>query len=229
MAIRHPLCKARQILCLLVIFILSAPACAGQLGRILDPVLDPVNGKLDRVVLEEIAGGSAFVQVIVETAGPPGAVAAEAERLGVELTWTYSIIDAFAGLAPAAALDVLARNPAVVRIHSDRPVRPVMNISHRAIEADTAWNAGVTGQGITVAVLDTGIDVLNPAFDGAIVACQAVIAGIVSPECLDLNGHGTHVAGTVASRDTQRPGVARAASLADVLRWVRHPSCRAFP
>jgi subtilisin family serine protease len=98
-------------------------------------------------------------------------VAAYAALLGVEVTWTYSIIDAFAGLAPAAAIEILAADLAVEAIHPDQPVGPVMDVSHRAVEADRAWDAGFQGEGVTVAILDTGIDNLHPWFAGALVAC----------------------------------------------------------
>lgn len=195
----------RLVLCLIVALVGIAPGHATD-----------VEDKLDARVLEALAGGAETVQVIVETVGDPAPVAADAELLGVQVSWVYIIIDAFAGLAPADALEVLAANPAVAKIHFDQPVGPVMDVSHRAIEADKAWDAGVRGNGVTVAVLDTGIDLLHPFFEGAIVECLAVIGGVITPECLDFNGHGTHVAGTVASRDSQFPGIAPEASLAAI-------------
>lgn len=180
------------------------------------PALADGSDTIDPLVLDELASGATEVQVIVETTGDPEPVAVFAELQGVEVSWTYTIIDAFAGLATAEAIETLADDPAVERIHFDHPIGPVMDVSHRAIEADKAWDAGVRGDGITVAVLDTGIDVLNPAFDGAIVACVSVLGGTILPECNDLDGHGTHVSGTVASRDLDFPGIAPAASLAAV-------------
>lgn len=171
---------------------------------------------VDPLVQQELASGAEAVQVIVETSGDPEPVAAFASVLGVEVSWTYTIIDAFAGLAPAGSIDTLAADPAVEAIHLDQPVGPVMDVSHRAIEADKAWAAGLEGDGITVAILDTGIDVVHPWFDGAIVSCVSVLGGVILRECNDTDGHGTHVAGTVASRDLDFPGVAPAASLAPV-------------
>lgn len=194
---------------LLTALAVVAPAHAGLLGGLLD-------GKIDSLVLEELAGGASFVNVIVETDGAPAPVAAFASALGIQVTHTYTLIDGFAGRAPAAALQVLATDGAVERIHYDQPVTPVMDVSHRAIEAHKAWAAGYTGDGVTVAILDTGIDSLNPAFSGAIVSCVAILAGLELPECSDTQGHGTHVAGTVASRDPTLPGVAPEASLAIV-------------
>lgn len=190
---------------LLVLLAFAAPAQAGI-----------VEGTIDPLVLEEIAAGATSVNVIVETAGAPHTVASLAGLLGMEVTWTYTIVDAFAGSAPAAVIEALAADAGVEYIHYDQPVGPVMDVSHQAIEAQKGWAAGFTGAGVTVAVIDTGIDVTHPWFAGAIVSCVALVAGVEVPECSDNDGHGTHVSGTVASRDPEFPGVAPEASLAAV-------------
>jgi serine protease AprX len=196
--------RASLVTCLLLALAGAAPG-----GAAFAATVDPL-------VREQLVGGADAVQVIVETSGDPAPVAAFAALLGVEVTWTYSIIDAFAGLAPAAAIETLAADPAVEAVHLDQPVGPVMDVSHQAIEADKAWDAGIRGDGVTVAILDTGIDILHPWFAGAIAACVSVIGGAILPECNDTDGHGSHVAGTVASRDLEFPGIAPAASLAMV-------------
>ena len=67
------------------------------------------------------------------------------------------------------------------------------------IQADRAWATGVTGAGVRVAVLDTGIwyhhPDLIPNIDFA--ASASFVPG--SPDFLDDNGHGTHVAGIIAA------------------------------
>lgn len=74
----------------------------------------------------------------------------------------------------------------------------------RAVGADTS---PFTGQGIVVAVLDTGIDAAHPAFAG-VTLVQKDFSGEGNG---DLHGHGTHCAGTIFGRDTNgvRIGVAR--------------------
>ncbi|HSL81915.1 MAG TPA: S8 family serine peptidase, partial [Thermoanaerobaculia bacterium] len=190
---------------LLLILVAAAPAQAGL-----------VEGTIDPRVLDEIAAGATSVNVIVETAGAPDTVASLAGLLGMEVTWTYTIIDAFAGSAPVAVIEALAADAGVEYIHYDQPVGPVMDVSHQAIEAQKGWADGFTGAGVTVAVIDTGIDVTHPWFAGAIVACVALVGGVEVPECSDNDGHGTHVSGTVASRDPRFPGIAPEASLAAV-------------
>jgi len=60
------------------------------------------------------------------------------------------------------------------------------------------------GSGVSVAVLDTGIDYRHPDLFGRVVWCANTVgtstyAGTDLRKCIDRNGHGTHVAGIIAS------------------------------
>jgi subtilisin family serine protease len=65
---------------------------------------------------------------------------------------------------------------------------------------------GYTGTGYSVAILDTGIDYNNPAFAGRYLGGWNFVANNNNP--MDDNGHGTHVAGIIASDDPNHLGVA---------------------
>lgn len=58
--------------------------------------------------------------------------------------------------------------------------------------AVTAWSAGITGSGTTIAIIDTGIDSSNPEFAGRISASSADVAGSRGFDAED--DHGTNVA-----------------------------------
>lgn len=75
------------------------------------------------------------------------------------------------------------------------------------VEAVGAPASPMTGTGITVAVLDTGIESTHPAFDGVTV----IEKDFTGSGDGDTNGHGTHCAGTIVGRDLDgtRFGVAR--------------------
>jgi subtilisin family serine protease len=62
------------------------------------------------------------------------------------------------------------------------------------IGAPTAWAAGYTGKGVTVAVLDTGIDATHPDLATQVVGAK----NFTDEQPGDFVGHGTHVASTIA-------------------------------
>lgn len=64
------------------------------------------------------------------------------------------------------------------------------------IDAELAWSQN-TGQGVKVAILDTGIDVSHPDLAANIKGGYNVLKPRKSP--VDDNGHGTHVAGIIAA------------------------------
>jgi subtilisin family serine protease len=73
-----------------------------------------------------------------------------------------------------------------------------------AVQADVS---SFTGDGVVVAVLDTGIDKMHPAFNGL----NIVERDFTGAGNGDRHGHGTHCAGTIFGRDVDgtRIGVAR--------------------
>ncbi|MFD7061809.1 S8 family serine peptidase [Streptomyces sp. NPDC059906] len=97
----------------------------------------------------------------------------------------------------------------------DGRVTADMAESNAQIGTPEAWEAGLTGKGVTVAVLDSGVDAGHPDLAGRIAQSRSFIPG---EEVADRNGHGTHVTSTVggsgAASDGKEKGVAPGATLA---------------
>lgn len=100
----------------------------------------------------------------------------------------------------------IAALPYVKGVYEDRQVSVVDESSNRVIGADRARaQLGATGAGVTVAIIDSGVDYLHPALGGGFGAGFKVIGGYdfidEDADPMDGNGHGTHVAGIVAGDD----------------------------
>jgi subtilisin family serine protease len=97
----------------------------------------------------------------------------------------------------------------------DRTTGPAEAVAAWGIEAVGASTSPFTGKGVTVAVLDTGIDKGHPAFAGVEITGRNFTAG-TPDDISDTNSHGTHCAGTIFGRAVAgtrigvAPGVSRA-------------------
>ncbi|GAA4531325.1 S8 family peptidase [Amycolatopsis samaneae] len=92
---------------------------------------------------------------------------------------------------------------AYTRIWLDGVRKPALDRSAAQIGAPAAWKAGFTGEGVTIAVLDSGVDRTHPDFAGRVVAEQNFSA---SPDTVDRFGHGTHVASIAAGSGAKSGG-----------------------
>ncbi|MPZ25437.1 MAG: S8 family serine peptidase [Micromonosporaceae bacterium] len=81
------------------------------------------------------------------------------------------------------------------RIWLDEQITASLDVSVPQIGAPEAWDAGFDGTGVTVAVLDTGIDATHPDLASQVAGAENFTT---SDTASDRHGHGTHVGGTVA-------------------------------
>ncbi|MER6949434.1 S8 family serine peptidase [Nonomuraea sp. NPDC000554] len=88
---------------------------------------------------------------------------------------------------------------------------PSLDRSTKQIGATEAWKQGMTGEGVTVAVLDSGYDPNHPDLKGVVTQERNFSD---EPDIRDHDGHGTHVASIIASNDAKYRGVAPGARLA---------------
>ncbi len=110
-------------------------------------------------------------------------------------------------ITDAAGLERLQRNPNVTYVEPDRVVQANANFTDNgeitwgldAVDAPDVWST-TTGEGVTVCILDTGFDLGHPEFDQQKILGSANFVGDGHKTAQDGNGHGTHVAGTVAAQ-----------------------------
>ncbi|MFD4957177.1 S8 family serine peptidase [Microbacterium sp. NPDC058389] len=147
---------------------------------------------------------------------------------GIELTTTLPSISASAGTAShadAAALWSALTGPgdtptarslstgaqlggSVSAVHLDGKVKATLDSSVPYVDAPEAWEEGYTGEGVTVAVLDTGYDDTHPDLAGRVLpGATSFVPG--QDVATDVQGHGTHVASTIAGTGAASDGTHR--------------------
>jgi serine protease AprX len=167
-----------------------------------------------RVIVQKLAA---------QDRGPEAAISS----LGGTVTRDLPIVNGFAATIPAAATGDLATIPGLKAVTLDESLHPQGLLSGptaksppksayiKEIRADSEWAAGVTGQGVTVALLDTGIanvpdlagrvlpvhndlNLLNPTSP-----CENLTG---ESTCDDNYGHGTFIAGLIAGNGASSNG-----------------------
>ncbi|MFI7604535.1 S8 family peptidase [Micromonospora sp. NPDC049366] len=91
----------------------------------------------------------------------------------------------------------------ITRVWLDGKRRVSLDRSVPQIGAPAAWQAGFDGTGVTVGVLDTGIDAAHPDFAGRLASVRDFTGG---EDPSDSVGHGTHVASTIVGSGAASAG-----------------------
>jgi subtilisin len=165
-----------------------------------------------------------------DVADPRQAANENARQHGLTVSHVYQhALKGYAARIPAARLEAVRADPRVLLVSEDREVKAFIHDPTHPEEAPTGLrriNAADTtmtnqglgnkGSGVAVAVLDTGIDLTHPDLAPNINTAlgTSCIPGAPTPN--DDNGHGTHVAGTIAARDNDA-GVVGVAPLATLV------------
>jgi serine protease AprX len=162
-----------------------------------------LSNDLDAVVHGRVAAPTDGIDVIVS--GAPDFVARTAARHQARVKRSMAS-GAVLTVSPAQLL-AMADDQQLGAISGDLTMRSELALVTEVTGAAAAWHGqirrlgAVTGRGVTVAIIDSGVDA-HTALAYRILASVDLTrpsGGVVSSASTDANGHGTHVAGIVAA------------------------------
>ena len=221
-------------LALLLVFTTGAVAATRPVGRPNATKASPNapnaqarRGKLDHELDRRSAGLPFETTKVIVTLQPGAQLPGELKKLAVTTHGQLNAINGQVLTVPNGVLKKFAAHPAVLSVDFDRPIgrsnyRTALTVGARPVQR----GYGLTGAGIGVAVIDSGIatwhDDLTPKIGGAypygnqrVKAFVDFVNGGTWP--YDDDGHGTHVAGIIAGNGYdsvgQKAGIAPDADL----------------
>ncbi|HEX6384121.1 MAG TPA: S8 family peptidase [Anaerolineae bacterium] len=141
------------------------------------------------------------------------------------VTSRLSIIGGVGAILPVNQVSRLQAEPDITNVMPNAEVRLASETAgniqggratadySEVVDANDVWAQGVTGKGVTVAVLDTGIKSTLSGLQkdtnntNRVVGWQDFIGPKPNQQPEDRHGHGTHVAGITANSDTGDDGI----------------------
>ncbi|MEA2506550.1 MAG: serine protease AprX [Actinomycetota bacterium] len=187
---------------LLLLTLLAGPATSLALAA--------QRGKMVAVIVRELRGSRTIARDSVV-------------RSGGKVQRSIAIINGFTAMLPSTSISSLRNQPGIFSVDRDRPVHlnstsdgydatadnGSMYHTMKSIKAAEFWKAGFTGQGVGVALLDTGVvpvdGMTSTNTDGTSKVTQGPDLSLdnSTPQMryLDGFGHGTFMAGIIAGKD----------------------------
>jgi subtilisin len=144
----------------------------------------------------------AMHRLLISFQTPPGEPErARVRELGGRVRHAYRLVPAICAHLPEGGVQAFARRPGVLRIEADGRVQAIDELSSAwgvaHIQSGEAHARGVTGAGVKVAVIDSGIDYNHPDISQNYIGGWDFVNDDSDP--MDDYGHGTFVAGIVAA------------------------------
>ena len=192
--------------------VLAALTVVLSLGVSLDSQSQPTSLSQD---LTNFLAGRLEGTVRVIAVGDPNRTRNAGRRVGARER--RSLMQGVALEVSRAQLQQLVDEGEVQHFSPDLPVVTTMDVTNQSTGADQVWAGwgglvlglgsyrGVTGQGVGVAVVDSGIAARHAALSRQIVASVDLASHATGTE--DEFGHGTHVAGIIAGQASAATGV----------------------
>ena len=187
----------------------SAPAASSpprSPAAVIDPALRTAHGMVGVIV----SGARGSERAVIKAGGV--------------VTHDLPIINGFSAKVPASDLNLIANLPGARAITLDRSTHVMgsstsstanlPSVYRKVVSADQLGNAGGNGQGVTVALIDTGVTVL-PDLAGRVLPVQGSPLSLTTSPCVNLTdeatcddsyGHGTFMAGIIAGNGASSNG-----------------------
>ncbi len=222
---------------LLAAAVLAATVGAVGSGAALPAAGAPTVARVSDTLAEQLAGARALVPLPVMVHGTDVATARTAARSsGMTVLTSFDQIGVVVAAGTPAQIQAVRGKAGVTYVEGDQPISFSLATSGQATRGDEAIAAGVPGSpgtpldgsGVSVAVIDSGVDGTHPFFQdaegsavvrnlkglcafGTLVpipasACFADLTLLNDTDTLSVGGHGTHVAGIVAGRPVTTTG-----------------------
>jgi len=176
-------------------------------GSLLAGTLYADRHKFSKDLADKLGQADADVDVIVQYQQDPSdsdLAKLPAKKARVKEHWKR--IRAVSVTAPASALDGLSDDANVVYVTPDREVRAQFDYSEQTINAPYAWQTGLDGTGVGVAVVDSGVADVDDLEQANSNKSRVVYREVFNGHKGDEYGHGTHVAGIVAGNGEDSTG-----------------------
>ena len=181
------------------------------------------------VSLQNTTSDAHMQRVIVSgTSGALSQVERAVRATGGHITKVLRVVDGVSASVPASSVPVLRSVPGVRSVTPDAPghlmgvdsslgydvqndegsLWDIGNITH----ARDVWNAKYTGQGVDVALIDSGVAPVQGLSSGNVIDGPDLSFESQVPQLahLDTYGHGTHMASIIVGRDVNEGGQAYA-------------------
>lgn len=216
----------RRALALVAGLALGGATLAGTTAQAVPTAGAPVQDFLATQLSGLADGGSTYVMV---HGTDIAAARAAVDASGLSLVTTYDKVGVAVARGTSSQIEAAGQQPGVTYLEGNTPIEFTLDTSNDATRGAEAVSTltGANGQaldgsGVSVAVIDSGIDPTHPFFrneDGssAVVAnlkslcldestqttdCVVRVPGAVDTDTVSGGGHGTHVSGIVAGRAT---------------------------
>ncbi|MFN8075170.1 MAG: S8 family serine peptidase [Kineosporiaceae bacterium] len=163
------------------------------------------------------ASASGLYVVRVAPGASVAAVARQLRAAGASGVYEAAALQLITVKAPAGVIHRFAKIPGVARIDASRGVKAqslgfspstqpgsMTNVT-RITKAQDLWKQGITGKGVDVALIDTGIapvPSLNDVTKVVVGPDLSISESSADTRYLDTYGHGTAMAGIIAGRET---------------------------